>query len=338
MVGIKSSKKIFIRIKHLLKPLITPQIPKGISRRFKPIDQKGMVLIEESLRHNYFSENDAWFGKEYLSSPSGNNDLLDHLHRRLNNFRNLVIPWLNTVKPLTGSKILEIGCGTGSSTVALAEQGASVTAVDIMESSIQVAKDRCNAYSLSANFLCENATELHKILAGQSFDFIIFFATLEHMTHQERMISMRNTWEMLLPGNYWCLIDTPNRLWYFDDHTSLLPFYHWLPDDLAFEYSRFSSRQNLSGIYREMNDDTKLEFLRKGRGVSFHEFDLTMKRAESLDVVSSLSIYLINQNLWRRMLLTPRKERQFASFLTRSGPKIHPGFYQRSLDLIIRKN
>jgi 2-polyprenyl-3-methyl-5-hydroxy-6-metoxy-1,4-benzoquinol methylase len=333
-----SLEKIPVSIKNVLRPLIAPKIPRKISERFRDIDQKGMTLIETSLKHNYFTQNDAWFSPAYVSFEKAQNDLQDHLYRRLDNFRKTVIPWLNDVKPLCGSRILEIGCGTGSSTVALAEQGADVTGIDILESSIRVAKDRCKVYDLNVNFLCANATELYKIFAGQHYDLIIFFATLEHMTHDERMIAMKNTWEMLSQGSLWCVIDTPNRLWYFDDHTSLLPFYQWLPDDLAFLYSQFSPRESFCDLYREMNDDSTFEFLRRGRGVSFHEFELTMKRAEALDVVSSLSIYLRSQNLLRKILLTSNQERRFESFLTQVGPKIHRGFYQRSLDLIIRKD
>ncbi len=331
--------KISTSIKNLVRPLMMPGIPKSISERFRHIDQKSMSLIKASLEQNYFTQRYAsFYDTAYLSSEKGQNDLQDHLYRRLDAFRNTVIPWLSNTKLLTGSRILEIGCGTGSSTVALAEQGAEVTAVDILETNLIVAKDRCKVYGLNVNFLCANATEVHNILVGQHFDFIIFFATLEHMTHNERMIAMKNTWNMLSPGSLWCVIDTPNRLWYYDGHTSQLPFYLWLPDDLAFLYSKFSPRKSLCNSYREINDDSKLDFLRRGRGVSFHEFELTMKRAEELDVVSSLPIFLRSQNLLRKVLWLLKSKNRFESFLAQFGPEIHKGFYQESLDLIIRKD
>jgi hypothetical protein len=65
-------------------------------------------------------------------------------------------------------------------------------------------------------------------------------------------------------------------------HTSWLPFFQWLPDDLAFKYSRFSPRFNFGGMYGEETAERMLHFLRRGRGVSFHEFSLTMKPAETL--------------------------------------------------------
>ena len=318
---------------------IPSSIKKGISTRYRRTNQEGMRLIEASLKQNFFTQRDAWYGDQaYLSSEEGQADLQNHLHYRLDKYRETVIPWLNHAKPLSGSRILEIGCGTGSSTVALAEQGAEVTAVDVLDTSLIVARDRCTAYDLHANFHCANATQVHEILAGQHFDLIIFFATLEHMTISERIVAMKNTWEMLSPGSLWCLKETPNRLWHYDSHTSQLPFYLWLPDDLAFLYSQFSPRKNFCDLYRDINEDSMRDFLRRGRGVSFHEFELTMKRAEKLDVVSSFPIFVRERNVFRKVAWMLSKKGRYESFLARFGPKIHRGFYQESLDLIIRKD
>ena len=61
-----------------------------------------------------------------------------------------------------------------------------------------------------------------------------------------------------------------------------------------------------------------------------------MKKVEELDVVSSLRIWRREKswlwNLGRRFTLDHRYE----SLLAEIGPKIHRGFYQATLDLIIR--
>lgn len=229
--------------KYFLKSLLTPKIPENVVSRFKYLDEKSLETIETALKTHFFTQQDAWYSDiNYLTSVAGQEDLKDHLTGRLDSFRLSVIPWLNSVRPLENSKILEIGCGTGISTVALAEQGAKVTAIDVVEDSLIVAKKRCEVYGLNVELMLANSTEVHNLLAGQDFDFIIFFACLEHMTHNERMLAMKNTWEMLATDSLWCLVDTPNRLWHYDQHTAHLPFYSWLPDDLAFAYSRFSPR------------------------------------------------------------------------------------------------
>jgi 2-polyprenyl-3-methyl-5-hydroxy-6-metoxy-1,4-benzoquinol methylase len=308
--------------------------PPHLSRNFRKLDKPKLDLIESSLRENYFTR----FPAEYLSTDWGRNDLQNHLSRRLDADRNLIAPWLDAVRPLRNASILEIGCGTGCSTVALAEQGAIVTAVDVDSGSLKVADERCRAYGLDVNFTHANATDVHRLFAGSKFDFLIFYAALEHMTVEERLSAMRSTWQMLPDGTLWCVIDTPNRLWYFDAHTSLLPFHMWLPDELAFAYSRFSPRQNYRELYREYTDDAKLDFLRRGRGVSFHEFELAMKPLNELRIKSSLNLTNRKTGLLGPLKWRLSNERRYISLLRRIAPGLHEGFLQSFLNLIIEKN
>ena len=309
-------------------------VPNHIHANFRAIDKVKIDLIEQSLRNNYFVR----FPGEYLTTDWGKNDLKNHLFRRLGTDRKIIIPWLDKARSLRDSSILEIGCGTGSSTVALAEQGAKVTAIDIDESSLVVAGERCLAYGLDVSFAHANATEVNELFADRHFDFIIFYAALEHMTMAERLFAMRATWKMLSDGDLWCVIETPNRLWYYDAHTSLLPFHMWLPDKLAFEYSRFSPRNNYRELYREYSDESKLHFLRRGRGVSFHEFELTMKPVKELRIKSSLNGTNLERRLWRLVKWRFSIEHRYTLLLRRIVPEIHKGFLQSFLYLIIEKD
>jgi len=323
-----------------MRPAVRPRVPASISRRFMAINEIALGAVERALREHYFSEPENRFGlssEQYLASESGRRDLQDHLLGRQNEFRRTVIPWLNAARPLDGAAVLEIGCGTGSSTAALAEQGANVTGVDITERKLVVARERCRAFGLRADFIATNATEVHRLLAGRRFDFILFIASLEHMTHAERMAAMKGTWEMLPPGGLWSIIDTPNRLWYLDGHTSFLPFYSWLPDKLAFEYARFSPRAGFRDAYQERSDEAELDFQRRGRGVSYHEFDLAMGGAERLKVVGSFPEYQRARSpaLWLNWRFS--RDHRYHAFLANVGPKVHPGFYEPGLYLIIEK-
>ena len=327
-------------LRTLAKQFIAPKAPKELSKNFKLTDTTGIEEIISSLKRHYFTRS-IWEGtlssEDYLSSEDGRNDLLNHLEVRLNEFRQIIIPWLNDTKPLLGASILEIGCGTGSSTVALAEQGAKITAVDIDEESLTVAKDRCGVYRLTVNFLKANGTEVYQLLKGQHFDFIIFFACLEHMTNDERLIALKDTWDMLPAGGLLCVIETPNRLWYYDDHTAHLPFYMWLPDKLAYLYSRKSPLKAFSNSYREYSEKGMLSFLRHGRGVSFHEFDIAIKNVKDLNVVSCLPFYLRKNNILRELWCRTKSDAYYESFIAKQAPGINRAFFQPSLDLIIRK-
>lgn len=316
-------------IKRIAKKWLFP-IPSHLSKNQIQIDRDGLHAIEKSIRENYHT---GWRSERNYSKEMYKSDLNAHLYGRLESSRRITVPWLDNASTLQGKRILEIGCGTGSSTVALAEQGAKVTGIDIDEGALSVAKDRTRTYGVEAEFRVLNADEISNTYGANAFDFIIFFACLEHMTIAERLTSLRDAWKMLPTEGLLVVIETPNRLWYFDSHTSLLPFFHWLPNELAFQYSSFSSRENFRELYREYNLTSKEHFLRRGRGMSFHEFDIAIEPAKDLKVVSSLSaFYRIGYKLKNSKL-----DRQYKSILMSIYPNIHEGFFDDILNLIIEK-
>lgn len=144
---------------------------------------------------------------------------------------------------------------------------------------------------------------------------------------------------MLPTGSLWCVIETPNRLWFYDHHTARLPFFMWLPDDLAYKYAKFSPRDSLNSAFSEQSEEMFKSFLRKGRGVSYHEFELAMDSMEQLKVVSSLGTFNHKRNkIWSYgRKLTRSRNQKFENFLKTVCPKMHPGFHDAALDLIFRK-
>ncbi len=305
-------------------------IPAHISERFIKIDSAGLEAIEKSIKENYHT---GWRSESSYSPKAYKEDLANHLHGRLDSDRRQVIPWLSSAGALQGKSILEIGCGTGSSTIALAEQGAKVTGIDIDGDALVVARDRAKVYGVDVEIAALNAQEMSAAYQDRKFDVIMFFACLEHMTISERLASLKDAWAMLPAGGLLVIVETPNRLWYFDGHTSTLPFYHWLPDELAFAYSKFSPRERFHELYKEYSETNREHWLRRGRGMSFHEIDLAIGPAKDLEVVSSLSTFEGIRYKLRKSGL----DRRYKSVLTTIYPKIHPGFFDDTLFLIIRK-
>lgn len=312
--------------------LLEPRIPSHIRSRFTQLDDDQLQRVKLSLQTNFFSRSK----ENYLSSPQGQQAMADHLHGRLSKSRKFIVPWLDDSRRLEGARILEVGCGTGSSTVALAEQGAHVTCVDIDTLALKDARERCRVYDVQAEIIESNATQLKKLFRAGSFDIVIMYATLEHMTYEERLIAMADSWDLLSQNSLWCVVDTPNRLSYFDSHTSCLPFFDWLPDDLAFDYSKFSQRETFNILFRDPNEASRLEFIRWGRGISFHEFRLAMDGAD-LSSVSCLSDFVKKQRLFSWLQWRFSDQFTYERLLKKLAPNIHSAFFQPSLDLLIRK-
>lgn len=178
-------------------------------------------------------------------------------------------------------------------TVALAETGAQVVAVDIEEHTMEIAKTRCRLHGLErVEFICDNAVNLPNFSEDQ-YDLIIFFASLEHMTHSERILSLKTAWDHIQPNGILSVVDTPNRLWFWDHHTALLPFYNWLPDGLAIDYAGFSSRDSFRSAFdSKSQSESELLLARLGRGVSYHEFEIALGELKNLNVVSCSQEFL----------------------------------------------
>ena len=328
-------------LQNKIRKLITP-VPTRISKRFRLLDNSAEQELRHSLTTNYFAR-EIW-GKavsaaEYLASEDGREDFSQHLYQRLDNFRATVIPWLDSVIGLEGKRILEIGCGTGTSTVALAEQNARVTAIDIDDPSLQTARDRCRIYHLDVEILKGNGAEVRQVVGNATFDVIIYMAVVEHMTIEERLASLKSCWSHLNKNGYLSIIETPNRLWLYDAHTAWLPFYFWLPDELAYLYSEKSPRKPFNTTFQDKQYKDIEEFRRHGRGVSYHELELALGDCDgsSWKPLIGLRDFLRRRNpLWQivHLLQTPLG---FQRSLKKAAPHIPGVFFEQSLDMVIQR-
>lgn len=315
-----------------------PRIPTLIRSHFLPLSLDISAVVEQSLRDNFFAHTNNLnkSPEAYLETTEGRADLDDHLAGRLQVFRTRIIPWLNSLFKLNGARVLEIGSGTGASTVALAEQGAQVVGVDISAAALATARDRCEAYEVRAKFVEANATALASMFRRGDFDFILFFAVLEHLTWTERIESLRAAWDLLDANSILAVIEAPNRLWYVDIHTTDEPFYNWLPDEAAIAYTRYIEGPS-SELFREPFEKAKVSLARSGRGVSYHDFVIAWDiLASKLPVIGYANEF--HENWLGKTVGRLSAGSRYRKFLSKVVPDLHPAFLEASLDLAFRKS
>jgi hypothetical protein len=110
-----------------------------------------------------------------------------------------------------------------------------------------------------------------------------------------------------------------------------------LPDEIALEYIRHSPRELYSKA-AEMDHEAGMEFLiRGGRGISYHEFALYIKDPEKINVFSSLDGFS-RKNAIRYIAWRFSNGYRYQKIIRRAGPRIHHGFYEEGLSLIIIKD
>lgn len=121
-----------------------------------------------------------------------------------------------------GKKVLEAGCGMGGIAIAAAKRGAHVTAVDLDEGKLEIAKSLAKHNKVKIKFLKKDLTA--RIFDNSAFDIIISINTLEHISPD---LMLKHLYSYLKPGGI-IILKTPNKYFPFETHikTFLL---HYLP-------------------------------------------------------------------------------------------------------------
>ena len=88
-------------------------------------------------------------------------------------------------KPLSGLKILDIGCGGGLMCEPLARLGAEVTGIDAVEKNIKSAQIHANQNDLNINYKLGAVEEL----PNDKYDIILNLEIIEHVNNQKLFIS-----------------------------------------------------------------------------------------------------------------------------------------------------
>ena len=84
----------------------------------------------------------------------------------------------NKSKPLSGIKILDIGCGGGLLSEPMSRMGANVTGIDASDKNIKIAKVHSKKNKLKINYLCSSP---EKLKIEKKFDVILNMEIVEHV-------------------------------------------------------------------------------------------------------------------------------------------------------------
>ncbi|HET8680101.1 MAG TPA: class I SAM-dependent methyltransferase [bacterium] len=127
-------------------------------------------------------------------------------------------------------RVLDFGCGTGSTTAMLALHCERLVAFDINEHSVAICTRRLEEHGLleRVQVLCaRNFTEIAKDVGP--FDLILVNAVVEHIPLSIAGLRRKifvELFDALAPGGSLFINETPNRFWPVDLHTTGL---WWIP-------------------------------------------------------------------------------------------------------------
>jgi glycosyltransferase involved in cell wall biosynthesis/ubiquinone/menaquinone biosynthesis C-methylase UbiE len=200
--------------------------------------QRGISAEFQRRLARYFGEIDS--SSAFASVYS--NWYKDHAGGRVEWLRIDMIWRMECARPLAGCRVLDLGCGTGSSSVVLAENGATVVGAETEQNSLEVAVQRATDHGVAHR--CRFVRIPYLTMAqgalpfrDESFDACNLIGVLEHMKPRERQATTVEIRRVLKPGGTLFIFDTPNRAYPRAQHTTDLWFLGWMPVFLARRYA-----------------------------------------------------------------------------------------------------
>jgi 2-polyprenyl-6-hydroxyphenyl methylase/3-demethylubiquinone-9 3-methyltransferase len=120
----------------------------------------------------------------------------------------LRLAWIQTLVPLHGKKVVDIGCGGGILSDAMARQGAQVLGADLAVKSLKVAQlHALEAGTQGVQYREISAEDLAQEQAGQ-YDVVTCMEMLEHVPNPASVVKACSA--LVKPGG-WVFISTLNR-------------------------------------------------------------------------------------------------------------------------------
>ena len=121
--------------------------------------------------------------------PLGSKEYFDEVERR-KYFVEPHIPAFAEFDAWKGKRVLEVGCGIGTDTINFARAGATVTAVDLSNTSLKLANQRAEVFGFKdqISFFQGNVENLLSCIPIQPFDLVYSFGVLHHTPNPEKAI------------------------------------------------------------------------------------------------------------------------------------------------------
>lgn len=126
---------------------------------------------------------------KHSPAPVGTREYFDQVEQR-KYFVEPHIPRFADFDRWQGKRVLEVGCGLGTDTINFARAGALVTAVDLSERSVELARERANVFHVAdrIDFVVADAERLSEFVQAQPYDLVYSFGVVHHSPNPRRIL------------------------------------------------------------------------------------------------------------------------------------------------------
>jgi SAM-dependent methyltransferase len=117
--------------------------------------------------------------------------------------------------------VLEFGCHLGASAIVLAALGAEVTAIDVDESYVELARLNAERYGFADRIRVLHVPDTSRMpFPEAAFDVISCNSVLEYVPPEVLPAVQRDIDRVLAPGGTLIILGTSNRLWPLEAHSN----------------------------------------------------------------------------------------------------------------------
>jgi len=139
---------------------------------------------------------------------------------------------------------IDLGCGTGTNAIFLAQHGFKVTGVDFAKAAIEKARKRADDGGVQVNFIVDDLTKL--INVSGKYDFLLDYGVLDDLRPRQREPYLRSILALTHPGSQYLLwgFEYPIRWW-----EKLIPFFDipFYPEEINQLFSPYFEIEKIGG-------------------------------------------------------------------------------------------
>lgn len=108
-----------------------------------------------------------------------------------------------------GRNILDIGCGTGNTSIACATRGATLVGIDINSGMLEIARRKAAIANLNekVRFLEIGVAEMNRNFKGETFDACVSCLAFSELTKDEQSYAISKAYSLLRPGGLLMIAD-----------------------------------------------------------------------------------------------------------------------------------
>jgi SAM-dependent methyltransferase len=114
------------------------------------------------------------------------------------------------IREIPPGRALDLGCGSGTSSLALARAGWKVTGVDFAPQAIRIARRKAKAAGLNLDLRIGEVARLHGDLLSASFDLVLDIGCFHALEPDQKQDYLAALPRLLAPGGTWLLYGFPS--------------------------------------------------------------------------------------------------------------------------------